>query len=117
MNRKKIPASLPEEVEQSLAQCGGIDGLLERIPSNRTLKARSQMFTAVADPMRLKILELLKDQSLCVCVIRVILDIADSKLSYHLSVLKNAGLIKGGKKGNWIIYSITERGREFLSSR
>ncbi len=114
MKKDILPSSLPEEVEQSLTQCGGIEGLLERIPSNRALKARSLVYNAVADPMRLKILELLKDQPLCVCIIKRILDIADSKLSYHLSVLKKAGLIQGGKKGNWIIYSITERGREFI---
>jgi DNA-binding transcriptional ArsR family regulator len=114
MNRKKIPASIPKEIECSLEECGGIEGLLEKLPANRVLVSRSRMYLAVADPVRLKILELLKEQPLCVCVIKTILSIADSKLSYHLSVLKKAGLIKGGKKGNWIIYSITEKGKEFL---
>jgi ArsR family transcriptional regulator len=72
------------------------------------------VYHAVADPIRLKILEMLKDQPLCVCVIRTILKIADSRLSYHLNILKKTGLIRGGKQGNWIIYSITERGKEFL---
>jgi ArsR family transcriptional regulator len=105
---------LPEEVERSLAECGGIKGLLERLPGERTLKNRSAVYHAVADPTRLKILEILKGQPLCVCIIKAILNIADSKLSYHLTVLKKAGLIEGGKKGNWILYWVTERGREFL---
>jgi DNA-binding transcriptional ArsR family regulator len=113
MNKSAIPLSLPKEVECSLAECGGIEGLTERLPSDRALKARSYVYHAAADPMRLKILALLKDQDLCVCVIRSVLDIADSKLSYHLNVLKKAGLIDGGKKGNWIVYSITDRGKEF----
>jgi DNA-binding transcriptional ArsR family regulator len=114
MINRTIPASLPAEVECSLAECGGIEGLIQRLPSDHALKARSLVFHAVGDPTRLKILALLKDQSLCVCVIREILQIADSKLSYHLNILKKAGLIEGGKQGNWIIYSITERGRVFL---
>jgi ArsR family transcriptional regulator, arsenate/arsenite/antimonite-responsive transcriptional repressor len=101
-------------VECSLAECGGIEGLIKQLPSDRVLKARSLVYHAVGDPIRLRILEMLRNQSLCVCIIRSILDISDSKLSYHLNVLKKAGLIEGGKKGNWIIYSITERGREFL---
>jgi ArsR family transcriptional regulator len=116
MNRKRIPAVLPKEVECSLEECGGIEGLLEKLPTNRALVSQSKVYSAVADPVRLKILELLKDQPLCVCVIKTILSIADSKLSYHLNVLKKAGLIKGGKKGNWIIYSITEKGKGFCQT-
>jgi predicted transcriptional regulator len=114
MVKSPIPASLPEEVECSLAECGGIEGLMERLPDVHVLKRRSAVYRAVADPMRLRILAMLKDQSLCVCVIKAVLRISDSRLSYHLGILKKAGLIKGGKKGNWIIYEITERGKEFL---
>ena len=41
--------------------------------------------------------------------------IADSKLSYHLTILKEAGLIEGEYHGNWIIYSITGAGSRYLS--
>jgi DNA-binding transcriptional ArsR family regulator len=114
MINSPMPESLPEEVECSLAECGGIAGLLERLPDERVLKARSSLYRSVADPTRLKILAMLEDQPLCVCVIKSVLRIADSRLSYHLGILKKTGLIKGGKKGNWIIYAITERGKEFL---
>jgi ArsR family transcriptional regulator len=40
--------------------------------------------------------------------------IADSKLSYHLTILKDAGLIEGEYQGNWIIYNITDTGRHHL---
>lgn len=45
------------------------------------------------------------------CVIKEVLSIADSKLSYHLSVLKEAGLIVGEAQENWIIYRLTDEGR------
>jgi ArsR family transcriptional regulator len=41
------------------------------------------------------------------------MSIKDSKLSYHLSVLRDNGLIEGKQKGNWIIYSVTEKGRNY----
>jgi ArsR family transcriptional regulator len=56
----------------------------------------------------------LLSQPLCVCVIKSVVKIADSKLSYHLSILKEQDLIVGEQQGNWIIYSITNRGRQAL---
>lgn len=70
---------------------------------------------ACADPVRLKILSLLSAQPLCVCVIKEVIGIADSKLSYHLNVLRKAGLIDGEPQGNWIIYSLTD-GKDALKA-
>jgi ArsR family transcriptional regulator len=39
---------------------------------------------------------------------------AGSKLSYHLNILKESGLIEGKYHGNWIIYSLTDTGREHI---
>jgi ArsR family transcriptional regulator len=39
--------------------------------------------------------------------------IANSKLSYHLNILKEAGLIEGEYHGNWLIYSLTVTGKSF----
>ena len=64
--------------------------------------------------MRLTIIYLIKDQSLCVCVINRFMRLAGSKLSYHLNILKESGLIEGEYHGNWIIYSLTDAGREFI---
>lgn len=54
---------------------------------------------------------MLSPQPLCVCVIKEVIGIADSKLCYHVSVLKKVGLIEGEPQGNWIIYSLTDIGR------
>ena len=55
-------------------------------------------------------------QPLCVCVIKEVVNIADSKLSYHLNILKEQDLISGEQQGNWIIYSITDKGRQALEN-
>jgi DNA-binding transcriptional ArsR family regulator len=101
---------LPPEVEEALCRCGGIAGLIGRLPEDEVLESESALFRALADPLRLKILAMLAVQPLCVCVIREVLGIADSKLSYHLGVLKKVGLIAGEAQGNWIIYSLTDLG-------
>jgi len=50
---------------------------------------------------------------LCVCVIRVAMDMPDSKLSYHLGVLRSAGLVVSKKRGNFITYSLSDHGRRW----
>jgi len=102
--------SLPPDVEEALCQCGGIAGLVERLPEEGILERESALHRALADPFRLKILAMLAVQPFCVCVIKAVLGIADSKLSYHLSVLKTAGLIVGEAQGDWIIYRLTGEG-------
>lgn len=105
------PSAIPDEIASSLCACGGIEGLLNLLPSEEKLTRLSACHRACADPIRLKILAMLAVQPLCVCVIKAVLGIADSKLSYHLGVLKKAGLIKGEQQGNWIIYSLTGESR------
>lgn len=71
------------------------------------------MAIALSDLNRMKILYLLTSQPLCVCVIREIIGISDSRLSYHLSALKKAGLIEGEQQGSWIIYRLSEWGKKY----
>lgn len=105
---------LPEQVQEELNAIGGLEGLAKRIPALSKLETKSKIFQALSDPKRLSILYIVRDQPLCVCVINRFMRLSGSKLSYHLTSLKEAGLIEGENQGNWIIYSITERGRRLL---
>jgi ArsR family transcriptional regulator len=107
---------LPDLIQKELDNQGGMAGLLSRIPDPAVLHARSRFHQALADPIRLTIMYSLLSQCLCVCVIKEVVNIADSKLSYHLSILKEQEFIAGEQQGNWIIYSITDRGRLALKS-
>ena len=68
----------------------------------------STIFKALSDETRLRIVKLLEKGELCVCDIVSALDIVQPKASFHLSVLKEAGLIKDRKQGKWIHYSLNE---------
>ena len=107
-------AEIPEPIRKQCEEKGGIEGIIARLPETRALKYRAILFQALGDPMRLKILLAVNEQPLCACLIREILGISDSKLSYHLTVLKNAGLIAGKKRGQWIIYGATELGKNIV---
>ena len=66
------------------------------------------IFKACADATRLRILFLLAVRELCVCELVEILEMPQGKVSRHLAVLKNAGLVRDRRAGTWIYYSLTE---------
>ncbi len=70
--------------------------------------AEMDIFKAAADPCRLKILKLLREGELCVCEIMTALDRPQSSTSHHLSILKDAGLIKERKEGKWSRYRLAD---------
>ncbi len=109
----KEPSPIPPAIQEELDRTGGLEGLVSRLPGNRELEDLAGIHQALSDLIRIKIIQLLSFQPLCVCVIREIIGISDSKLSYHLSALKKAGLIAGEQKGSWIIYSLTGKGKEY----
>jgi len=105
---------LPDLIQKDLEKQGGMEGLLSQIPAPMALHTSSRLHQALADPIRLMVMYALLSQPLCVCVIKGVVRIADSKLSYHLNILKEQEFIFGEQQGNWIIYSITDRGRQAL---
>jgi DNA-binding transcriptional ArsR family regulator len=116
--RQKIPQTppnIPPDVAECLCQNGGVEGLLEQAMTPAMIHKNVELFKALSDPFRVKILSLLSIQPLCVCIIREFLEISDTRLSYHLKKLSTSDLILGSPQGNWIIYTITERGKLALS--
>ena len=65
----------------------------------------SEVLKALADPNRLRILNLLHERTLCVCDLEAILDLNQSNLSRHLSKLKQAGIVNAQKKALFTFYS------------
>jgi len=71
------------------------------------------IFKALSDKNRLRILLMLRIRPLCVCEITEVLNIAFSTISAHLKLLRNAGLIEDEKEGRWVIYRLA-KGNEFF---
>lgn len=63
-------------------------------------------FKALADPFRFEVVDLLQQQEMCVCDLCDRMQIAQSKLSFHLKILREAGLISARQEGRWIYYSL-----------
>src|SRR5512143_1246792 len=66
------------------------------------------IFKALSDETRLRIIKLLELGELCVCDIVAALDMVQPKVSFHLSTLKEAGIIKDRKQGKWTHYSLSD---------
>jgi len=75
----------------------------------KTMEELAKIFKALSDETRLRIIKLLEQGELCVCDITAALDMVQPKVSFHLSALKEAGLIKDRKQGKWIHYSLNEK--------
>jgi len=73
-----------------------------------------RVLQAMSHPTRLRILRALRTKELCVCVFVALMKIKYSKLSYHLKILKEAGLVDFRKDKNFLIYRLTNLGRKVL---
>ncbi|MEO1428951.1 MAG: metalloregulator ArsR/SmtB family transcription factor [Cyanobacteria bacterium J06633_8] len=65
-------------------------------------------FHALSEPLRIKVLQLLKNREICVCDLCDTLDVSQSKLSFHLKTLKEANLVCARQEGRWIYYSLNQ---------
>lgn len=76
------------------------------------------LFSALSDPTRLRLLNLMRDGEVCVCFFTEVLKESQPKISRHLAYLRKSGLVSARRDGKWMHYSIDypdeERGRGVL---
>ena len=68
------------------------------------------LFHALSDTTRLELMRQLKDGEKCVCELTDVLQAAQSRLSFHLKVLKDADLLQDRRVGRWKYYSVKKEG-------
>lgn len=68
----------------------------------------------LGDKMRLTILSLLKERELCVCEIVEIMHTSQPNVSQHMRKLKDGGLVKEAKRGQWVYYSLNIDDKPYL---
>jgi ArsR family transcriptional regulator, arsenate/arsenite/antimonite-responsive transcriptional repressor len=84
------------------------------VASAVSLKKSVALFHALSDETRLALLERLKGGEHCVCELTDAMKTGQSRLSFHLKVLKEAGLINDRREGRWMYYAISPEGIEEL---
>jgi len=86
--------------------------------NNRLIKEAGQtaaLLKVIAEENRLRILCILKNGEHCVCEIIDHLGLSQSLVSHHLKSLKDAGLIEDSKRGLWVYYSLTGKGKKAVN--
>ena len=71
------------------------------------MKKIAQLFKALSDETRLRILSLLTEGERCVCELMAVLDLPQSTVSRHLAYLRNCGLVEDRRQGVWMYYRLT----------
>jgi ArsR family transcriptional regulator len=72
-----------------------------------SIESRAATFGALSDPIRISILDELNQVQRCVCDLQEALDIAPNLLSYHLRILREAGLVESTRRGRWVDYRLS----------
>lgn len=72
------------------------------------LESRAATFAALSEPIRLSLLDELSRDQRCVCQLQEALDIAPNLLSYHLRILREAGLVESTRRGRWVDYRLAD---------
>ncbi|HET7234648.1 MAG TPA: metalloregulator ArsR/SmtB family transcription factor [Longimicrobium sp.] len=70
------------------------------------LARTARLFHALSDETRLRIVQMLQGGEHCVCDLTGALDAAQSRLSFHLKTLREAGLVSDRRMGRWVYYSL-----------
>ena len=70
------------------------------------LGSAARWFHALADETRLQIIDRLRDGEQCVCDLTDLLQTGQSRLSFHLKTLKDAGILRDRREGRWVYYSL-----------
>ena len=93
--------------------------LIAAVPPSRAQLAPEQaqlLFKALADPVRVAVVQALAPGERCVCELTGDLGLAQSRLSFHLRVLREAGLIEGREQGRWVYYKLRPEAVEQLQA-
>ncbi len=75
--------------------------------ATRSLAETARLFHALSDETRLEIIVLLRSGERCVCELTDALDAAQSRLSFHLKVLKDAEVVTDRREGRWVYYALS----------
>jgi ArsR family transcriptional regulator len=78
------------------------------VPRTLTIEGAAKLVKAFADPVRLRLLNLLSGDEVCVCHLHEALNLPQPTVSRHLAYLRKAGLVVGRKEGLWVYYRLSK---------
>ena len=77
------------------------------MPKTQATASLHLLFRALADPTRLRLLNLIAGREICVCYFVEILGMSQPKISRHLAYLRKAGIVASRRDGKWMHYRLS----------
>jgi len=94
-------------VETSCTPVERITQLRTRIGKNdKDLRELEDVFAALGDATRLKMLKIIADEELCSCEVQAALELTQPTTSHHLGILERAGILSSKRNGKWVFYKM-----------
>lgn len=91
--------------------------ILESLPEQALIDSQSEIFRALSEPTRVKILYLLSNEEMCVHDLTTLTDSSQSSVSHHLKILKLNNLVEARRQGKAVYYSLADRHVSVLFSQ
>jgi ArsR family transcriptional regulator len=110
---ENMKVEIPEDIKKEVNEKGGFNLIKTSVPME-DIQRLDAIIGVLADKKRLMILYALSRQRMCVCMLADITQSLYSKCSYHITRLKNRGIITAQNEGNYLIYSLTPYGKNIL---
>ena len=107
MDREPIPPERAGECAARIVDAQAVAGAIASLPDADAQARLVDVFRAVADATRLRLLLALEDRELCVCDLCAALDQSQPKISRHLAMLRESGLLQDRKQGKWVHYRLS----------
>lgn len=111
--KRRAPANRGEHASLDLSNF--IDTLVHMSTTDLDITQAARWFHALSDETRLGVVRLLSGGERCVCELQEAMGAAQSRLSFHLRVLREAGLVTDRKEGRWTYYSLSPEALDALA--
>jgi len=108
-----MKVEIPEDIKKEMDEKGGFNQVKTSV-SMEEIERLDSLLGVLADKKRLMMLYALSRQRMCVCMLADIIQSPYSKCSYHITRLKDMGVIVAHNEGNYLIYSLTPYGKNIL---
>jgi DNA-binding transcriptional ArsR family regulator len=98
----------PSSCDVFIVDPAAVERATAAMPDDRGLKALCDIFNALADPTRLRILRALATEPLCVCDLAAVTGVSPSAVSHQLRVLRDRNLVAYDRDGKRAIYRLAD---------
>ena len=109
-----IEVQIPQGIKREVDEKGGFELIKTSLPM-KDIEKVTELMGILADEKRLLILYALSRQRMCVCMLADLTQSPYSKCSYHITRLKDKGIIEAQNQRNYVIYSLTPYGKNILN--